>query len=128
MSSWAFRSMQARGACHSSLHMPTLSTTVHRANEDKFKILLRIVRLLLEDEDSVQAETYYNRAALLAPSTQDKEALLSFKLCQARISDYSRKFLEAAARYHELSWVTEIDEDDRAHMLCVPYNPSHLQS
>ncbi|KAH9938146.1 uncharacterized protein B0H18DRAFT_866598, partial [Fomitopsis serialis] len=88
-----------------------------RATEDKFKILLRIVRLLLEDEDSVQAETYYNRAALLAPSTQDKEALLSFKLCQARISDYSRKFLEAAARYHELSWVTEIDEDDRAHML-----------
>ncbi|KZT74393.1 hypothetical protein DAEQUDRAFT_660612 [Daedalea quercina L-15889] len=88
-----------------------------RANEDKFKILLRIVRLLLEDEDSVQAETYYNRAALLAPSTQDKVALLSFKLCQARISDYSRKFLEAAARYHELSWVAEIDEDDRAHML-----------
>lgn len=89
----------------------------YRATEDKFKILLRIVRLLLEDEDSIQAETYYNRAALLAPSTQDKEALLSFKLCQARISDYSRKFLEAAARYHELSWVTDIDEDDRAHML-----------
>lgn len=102
---------------HRPSYMEPLSDTISRANEDKFKILLRIVRLLLEDEDSVQAETYYNRAALLAPSTQDKEALLSFKLCQARISDYSRKFLEAASRYHELSWVTEIDEDDRAHML-----------
>ena len=74
----------------------------------------------------MQAETYYNRAALLAPSTQDKEALLSFKLCQARISDYSRKFLEAASRYHELSWVTEIDEDDRAHMLSVSYHATYL--
>jgi len=31
--------------------------------------------------------------------------------------DYSRKFLEAASRYHELSWVAEIDEDERQHML-----------
>ena len=34
--------------------------------------------------------------------------------------DYSRKFLEAASRYHELSWVAEIDEDERQHMLQVP--------
>ncbi|KZT05510.1 uncharacterized protein LAESUDRAFT_714771 [Laetiporus sulphureus 93-53] len=88
-----------------------------RAEEEKFLVYLRIVRLLLEDEDSVQAETYYNRAALLAPSSSDKEALLQFKLCQARIFDYSRRFLEAAARYHELSWVPEIDEGERKHML-----------
>ena len=80
---------------------------------------VRIVRLLLEDEDSVQAERFYNRAALIAHSATDKVTLLSFKLCQARISDYSRKFLEAASRYHELSWVPEIDEDERKHMLCV---------
>jgi len=73
--------------------------------------------LLLEDEDSVQAETYYNRAALLVHSTTDRETLLQFKLCQARISDYGRKFLEAASRYHELSYVGEIDEDERRHML-----------
>jgi len=86
-------------------------------DEDKFRVYLRIVRLLLEDEDSVQAETYYNRAALLAPSTSDREALLQFKLCQAKIGDYSRRFLEAASRYHELSWVAEIDEDERRQML-----------
>ena len=68
----------------------------------------------------MQAERFYNRAALIAHSTSDKEILLSFKLCQARISDYSRKFLEAASRYHELSWVPEIDEEERSHMLYVP--------
>jgi COP9 signalosome complex subunit 4 len=86
-------------------------------DEDKLRVNVRIVRLLLEDEDSVQAESYYNRAALLVHSTSDKETLLQFKLCQARISDYARKFLEAAMRYHELSWVAEIDEEERRHML-----------
>ncbi|KJA30241.1 hypothetical protein HYPSUDRAFT_50595 [Hypholoma sublateritium FD-334 SS-4] len=84
---------------------------------EKLRVYVRIVRLLLEDEDSVQAETYYNRAALLVHSANDRETLLQFKLCQARISDYSRKFLEAASRYHELSYVGEIDEEERRHML-----------
>lgn len=78
---------------------------------------VRIVRLLLEEEDSVQAETYFNRAQLLVHSTNDKVTLLQFKLCQARISDYGRKFLEAASRYHELSYVGEIDEEERRQML-----------
>ncbi|KAF9247077.1 hypothetical protein BU15DRAFT_69919 [Melanogaster broomeanus] len=86
-------------------------------DEEKFRVYIRIVRLLLEDEDSVQAETYYNRAASLSNSTNDKETQLQFKLCQARISDYARKFLEAAMRYHELSWVAEIDEEERKEIL-----------
>jgi COP9 signalosome complex subunit 4 len=90
-----------------------------RTDEEKLKTYIRIVRLLLEEEDSVQAETYYNRAALLIHSTQDKELQLAFKLCQARIHDYARKFLEAASRYHELSWVGDLDEDERSQALCV---------
>lgn len=86
-------------------------------DQEKLQIYIRIVRLLLEDEDNVQAETYYNRAALLVHSTNDKTTLLAYKLCQARIMDYSRKFLEAATKYHELSWVAEIDEEERQHML-----------
>ena len=86
-------------------------------DEGKLRVYVRIVRLLLEDEDSFQAERFCNRAALIAHTTTDKEVLLSFKLCQARISDYSRKFLEAASRYHELSWIGEIDESERLHML-----------
>lgn len=86
-------------------------------DEEKLKVYIRIVRLLLEEEDSVQAETYYNRAALLVNTTKDRETLLSFKLCQARINDFTRKFLEAATRYHELSWTGEIDEEERTFML-----------
>ncbi|KAF9534291.1 hypothetical protein CPB83DRAFT_844002 [Crepidotus variabilis] len=86
-------------------------------DNEKLLVYVRIVRLLLEEEDSVQAETYYNRAALLAHSATDRETTLQFKLCQARISDYSRKFLEAASRYHELSYVGEIDGEERLHML-----------
>ena len=77
----------------------------------------------------MQAETYYNRAALLVHSTNDKTTLLAYKLCQARIMDYSRKFLEAASRYHELSWVAEIDEEERQHMLSVlslPFTGIHI--
>ncbi|KAH9077204.1 hypothetical protein EDB83DRAFT_2348786 [Lactarius deliciosus] len=88
-----------------------------RTDEEKLRVYIRIVRLLLEEEDSVQAETYYNRATSLIHSTGDRETLLTYKLCQARISDYARKFLEAASRYHELSFVGEIDEDERKYML-----------
>ena len=89
----------------------------YRTDEDKLRVYVRIVRLLLEEEDSVQAETYYNRAASLVHSTSDRELLLAYKLSQARIHDYSRRFLEAASRYHELSYVAEIDEEERRQML-----------
>lgn len=85
--------------------------------QDRFRVYVRVVRLLLEDQDSVQAEMYYNRAALLVHQNTDKELGLMFKLCQAKISDHTRKFQDAASRYHELSWVAEIDEEERAHML-----------
>ncbi|KAI9508921.1 hypothetical protein F5148DRAFT_1191456 [Russula earlei] len=88
-----------------------------RTDEEKLQVYIRIVRLLLEEEDSVQAETYHNRATSLIHSTSDRKTLLAYKLCHARISDYSRKFLEAASRYHELSFVGEIDEDERRLML-----------
>ncbi|TFK56008.1 hypothetical protein OE88DRAFT_1652571 [Heliocybe sulcata] len=87
------------------------------SDEEKLRVYIRIVRLLLEDEDSTQADSYYNRAALLAHTTTDKETQLAFKLCQARIMDYNRRFLEAAQRYNELSWVADIDEEERKQML-----------
>ena len=77
------------------------------------------MRLSLEEEDNTQAETYYTRAAPLMNASVDTETQLHFKLCQARISDYSRKFLEAASRYHEISWMGTIAEDNRMLALCA---------
>jgi len=87
------------------------------SEQEKFRLYIRIVRLLLEDGESVQAEIYYNRAALLLPHNTDRELGLMFKLSQARVHDCNRRFLEAASRYHELSWESDIDEDERTHML-----------
>lgn len=109
-----------RYGVYSALITVILSPIRSISDAEKLRVYVRIVRLLLEDEDSVQAETYYNRAALLVHSANDRETTLQFKLCQARISDYSRKFLEAASRYHELSYVGEIDGEERRHMLYEP--------
>lgn len=94
---------------------------------------MRIVRLLLEADDAVSADVFLKRAALiihLVPPTppasgappdynadEAKVLHLHFKLCQARIYDAGRRFPEAAIRYHELSYVAEIDEEERTHML-----------
>ena len=67
----------------------------------------------------MQAETYHNCATSLIHSTSDCKTLLAYKLCQARISNYARKFLEAASQYHELSFVGEIDENERTLILYV---------
>ena len=36
-----------------------------------------------------------------------------YKVCQARVLDYKRKFIEAASRYNELSYKPIIHEDER---------------
>lgn len=83
------------------------------SDEYKLNIYVRIVRLLLEDDDATSAESYFNRASLLVHSTSDRETQLHFKLSQARILDSKRRFADAALRYHELSYFTELAEDDR---------------
>ncbi|KAG2222608.1 hypothetical protein INT45_008727 [Circinella minor] len=91
----------------------------HRAISDDYKlqVYIRIVQLLLEVDEPVPAETYLNRAALLQPTTEDFVLGLKFKLSQARILDAKRRFLEAASKYHELSYVSQIDEDERIQCL-----------
>lgn len=51
-----------------------------RANTDEFKlqIYVRIVQLLLEEEDAVTAESYFNRATLIIHSCQDKATQRQF--------------------------------------------------
>ena len=36
-----------------------------------------------------------------------------YKVCQGRVLDYKRKFIEAASRYNELSYKPIIHEDER---------------
>ncbi|KAI7881092.1 Cops4 protein [Lichtheimia hyalospora FSU 10163] len=91
----------------------------HRSISDEYKlgIYVRIMRLLLEVDEAVTADAYLNRAALLIHNSNDLVLNLTFKLCQARILDAKRRFLEAATKYHELSYETQIDESDRLRCL-----------
>ncbi|KAJ3062233.1 hypothetical protein HDU98_001878 [Podochytrium sp. JEL0797] len=87
----------------------------------KVRVYVRIVRLLLEDEDDTSAEAYLNRASLVVNTedfdnihTQEKQMLLlQFKACQARLLDFKRNFQLAAQKYHQLSFVFEMDESER---------------
>jgi len=79
----------------------------------KLETYLKIARLYLEDEDPVQGEAYINRAAQLQTQTKDEHLQIIYKVCQGRLLDFKRKFIEAASRYNELSYKTVIHEDER---------------
>lgn len=79
----------------------------------KLETYLKIARLYLEDEDPVQGEAYINRAAQLQTQTRNDHLQVIYKVCQGRVLDYKRKFIDAASRYNELSYKTIIHEDER---------------
>merc|ERR1712142_1021903 len=79
----------------------------------KLETYLKIARLYLEDEDPMQGEAYINRAAQLQTQTKDDHLQIIYKVCQGRVLDFKRKFIEAASRYNELSYKTIIHEGER---------------
>ncbi|XP_001607868.2 COP9 signalosome complex subunit 4 [Nasonia vitripennis] len=79
----------------------------------KLETYLKIARLYLEDDDSIQAEAFINRASLLQAESKNEQLQIYYKVCYARVLDYRRKFIEAAQRYNELSYRSIIHEDER---------------
>jgi COP9 signalosome complex subunit 4 len=79
-----------------------------RVLEDNYKVgkYIKIAMLYLQDDESVSAETYINRASVLITEDTDGALRLQHKVCYARILDSKRKFLEAATRYYQLSQLT----------------------
>jgi len=73
--------------------------------EYKVNIYVKIAQLYLEDDESVQAEAYINRASELIHQCRDDLLKLRYKVCFARIMDYKRQFMKAALRYYELSQI-----------------------
>jgi COP9 signalosome complex subunit 4 len=87
--------------------------TGNRVLEPEYKvdIYVKIAQLYLEDEESVQAEAYINRASELIHQVKDEVLKLRYKVCFARIMDYKRQFMKAASRYYDLSQI--VGEDER---------------
>jgi len=79
----------------------------------KLETYLKIARLYLEDEDHIQGEAYINRSTPLQAKTKNIELQIVYKVCQGRVLDYKRKFIEAAQKYNELSYKTAIHDSER---------------
>jgi COP9 signalosome complex subunit 4 len=86
-------------------------------DEEKVRIWVRITRNLLEEDETIKAETYLNRAKNLLFKVADPELKLHFQTCEAKILDSQRKFLQASEKYHSLSFSNLIAEDDR--IICL---------
>ncbi|KNC33541.1 COP9 signalosome complex subunit 4 [Lucilia cuprina] len=107
------RNQQWRDAANVLVGIPLETGQKQYTVDYKLETYLKIARLYLEENDSVQAEFYINRASLLQAETQIEELQVLYKVCYARVLDYRRKFIEAAQRYNELSYRTIVDEGER---------------
>ncbi len=97
-----------------------IKNTQHRQYQNDFKLrtYVKIAELYLEEADSAQAEVNLSRAASLEKDTKDPALQIKYKSVQARVWDFKRKFVEAAAKYYELSLNSvSISEADRTRAL-----------
>jgi COP9 signalosome complex subunit 4 len=91
----------------------------------KVGIYVRIARLFLEEEDSVEAERYLNRASEIVHLAHDAALLLAYRGAFVRILDYKRQFLKAALKYNQMSQDPLLNEDgqltalDSAHKCAI---------
>jgi COP9 signalosome complex subunit 4 len=84
--------------------------------------LVKIAELFLEEGNTIDAEAYVNRASQVISECKNQEVQSRYKVCYARMLDAKRKFIEASARYYELSLISMIgdmpvDEADLAALL-----------
>ncbi|KAF4666224.1 COP9 signalosome complex subunit 4 [Perkinsus olseni] len=108
---------------------PSLRSSLSRCEH-----FTKIAELYLEGGDDVSAESYISRAAMIVPDLGDDDVglQLRFKVCQARIFDARRKFLDAAYKYLEVALgphSSSIDADDISQLLlgaarCVVLAPA----
>lgn len=101
------------------IHLDTSQRQI--TDEAKVQTWIKIVRLYLEDDDTVSAEQALNKIKNLPSSNQtlagNPDLKLHYQLSQARILDARRKFLDAAAEYHNVSLSHTVAEDDRLQAL-----------
>lgn len=101
------------------IHLDTSQRQI--TDEAKVQTWIKIVRLYLEDDDTVSAEQALNKIKNLSSSNQtlsgNADLKLHYQLSQARILDARRKFLDASAEYHNVSLSPTVAEDDRLQAL-----------
>ena len=85
----------------------------------KARHFVDIAEMFLEDDQTIEADDYINRAAQFIAQNEDPYVTMRFKVSYARILDSKRRFLDAAVRYYELSCIQDKDvrEEDLTRLL-----------
>ncbi|RKF63130.1 COP9 signalosome complex subunit 4 [Golovinomyces cichoracearum] len=99
--------------------IPLESSQRRVTSEDKVRLWIRITRNYLEVDDTTIAEMYLNKAKNIIYEVNERELILHFRLCQARIQDARRDFLAAAQGYHDISFIPIVAEEERIHSLSM---------
>ncbi|KAF3360410.1 hypothetical protein VdG1_01370 [Verticillium dahliae VDG1] len=105
--------------------MPLDSSQRKVSHADRARVWIRIARNYLEVDDTTAAETYVNKLKNIMHDVADekphdaRDLDLHFRLSQARVYDAKRDFLNAGARYHDISLSPAIAEDERLHTLSM---------
>jgi COP9 signalosome complex subunit 4 len=81
--------------------------------DDKAKHWIRIMRCYLEEDEPQNAVSQMTRVKQIFHDVKDRDTRIAFLLCQARILDSQRTFLEASAKYYELSQQSAVAEEER---------------
>lgn len=84
---------------------------------EKLEVYIRIMRNLLEVDDTINAETYLNRATSVIHKSNNQVTKLIYDMCQARIQDAKRQFLTASQKYHSLSLNHKLAEEEKMRFL-----------
>jgi len=71
--------------------------------DEKAEVYVQIAEHWFEEDDSVNAEKYINKAAHIIYDVQDPQIVIRYRICHAKISDSKRKFILAAHSYYALS-------------------------
>ncbi|GLE03138.1 hypothetical protein PINS_up012017 [Pythium insidiosum] len=84
------------------------------SDTQKAEKYVKIAELYLQEDETVDAENFINRASRCIHSVEDWALKLRYQVSYARILDAKRKFLDAALRYYEFSQSKpdEVDPDD----------------
>ena len=117
-----YEAQEDYSAAAKALQGINLETTQRQIPDDaKVKMWTRIVRLYLEEDDTVSAESALNKIKNLPSATeifrQKPDLKLYYQLSQARILDSRRKFLDASAEYLNVSLSSTVAEEDRQQAL-----------
>ena len=74
--------------------------------------MIQTAEYWLDDDDAVNAEKYFNKAAQIIHWVKDQTLIIRYKVCHSRIMDSKRKFLVASQSYYELSNQQGVDPAD----------------